>query len=100
MATYKTAKQVRGLQLLLGGEAHSGWLPPGAAEPLATPLRQAVVDVRIEYDGGSYLLICDSRNTDDSWDTWHATLEEAEEHAERQLGVRRSDWQSVGPEAR
>src|SRR5437016_3147523 len=62
----RTVREVRNLELHLGGEEHQGWLPPGAAPPLPTSGRIAVVDVRIEEDGHGYLLICESRNTDDS----------------------------------
>ena len=46
-------------------------------EPPNTPARSAIVDIRIENDGHGYLLICEFRNTPDSWDTWHGTLEDA-----------------------
>jgi hypothetical protein len=95
MHTSKIIKQVIGLHWRRGGEEHSGWLPPGAAIPLPTPVRHAIVDVTIEDYGDGYLLICESRNTADSWDTWHPTLEEAEEQAESWLGIRPSDWEPV-----
>ena len=87
-----TVKRVEGLELQLGGSDHRGWLPAGAAEPLATPVRVAIVDVRIDFDGFGYLLICESRNTPDSWDTWHETQLEAEEAARAKLDIQPADW--------
>jgi hypothetical protein len=92
-------KQVRGVRFTVGGEVHSGWLPEGAAEPHQTPERVVTADVRIESDGASYFLICDGgAPPPDSWDTWHATLEEAEATAEEALGIRLEDWMEVGNE--
>ena len=98
MSAPRTVKQVRGLHLRLGGEEHSGWLPSGAAPPPPLPVREAIVDVRIDRladSGSACLLICASRNTLDTWDTWYETVEEAEEAAGRVLGIRRQDWQDV-----
>ena len=33
-------KRVVGLRIRIGGESHSGWLPPNAAQPLPTPTRR------------------------------------------------------------
>jgi hypothetical protein len=91
----KIVKEIVGLQKRFGGEPHIGWLPPNAAQPQPTPIRNAVLDVRIEDDGGSFSLICESRNTPDSWDTWHETLADAEAEAQRSLGIRAWEWASA-----
>src|SRR5262245_60197964 len=78
-------KRIRGLVLQLGGEPHSGWLPPGAATPLPTPVRIVCVDLEISFDGNGYLLICEARDGSFCWDTWHQTLSAAEVQALRDL---------------
>lgn len=91
----RTVKQVRGLRIRLGGAEHSGWLPAGAAPPPPTPVREAVLDVRIEETDGGYLLICHSRNTPDSGDRWHETIEDAEAKARDAFGLEPGDWQDA-----
>ena len=86
-------KQVLGKQIRLGGEEHSGWLPSKAALPRATKVENALVDVRILEIEGGFILEWESRNTDHGSDTWHETIEEAEDQAEHQFGIQASDWQ-------
>lgn len=93
----RTVKQITGIHRQYGGEEHSGWLPPNAAKPRPTPVRSAVLDVRIEDDGSSFLLICESRNTPDSWDTWHESLEDAEEQARASLSIEPWEWEEPPP---
>jgi hypothetical protein len=40
-------KRVLAIPFTFGGEEHSGWLPPGAATPLPTPVQYVVLDVEI-----------------------------------------------------
>jgi hypothetical protein len=89
----RVVKQVLGKQMQFGGKEHSGWLPPNAAHPRPTPVRNAVIDVRIIDDGYGFLLDCESRNTEDSWDNWYERLEDAEEEAESKLGIEAGEWQ-------
>jgi hypothetical protein len=88
-------KRITGIPFQIGGEPHSGWLPPGAAIPLPTPIRNLVVDLEIQgNDTGGYLLICSSSDETYGWDTWHQTLAEAENTAADWFGVKPSQWES------
>ncbi len=48
-------KRITGLPVRFGGIEHSGWLPPGAAEPAVTPMEEVIVDLEIVADGSAYL---------------------------------------------
>jgi hypothetical protein len=85
-------KRITNLRLRLGGEEHRGWLPPGAATPLPTPVQKVVVDLSIEFDGTGYLLICSAQDGSFSWDTWHESLNDAENQARDDYGVQSGDW--------
>src|SRR4051812_45144632 len=87
-------KLVLGLPIRVGGEQHSGWLPAGAAKPLPTPIRDLLIDIRIEYDGAGYLLCYESRDGSVSGDTWHESLAGAELVAAEKLGVQSVQWQT------
>ncbi len=41
-------KHAYGIPHECGGEEHTGWLPPGAATPLPTPIRHLTLDATIE----------------------------------------------------
>jgi hypothetical protein len=85
--------EVHGIRLKVGGEPHSGWLPPSAAVPLPTPVREIVLDLRIEeLERNSFLLIWDGEIASDSSDSWHQSLEDAMTVAEEEFGVRPVDW--------
>jgi hypothetical protein len=84
--------KVAGFAVTIGGEPHSGWLPPGAAMPLPTPIRHVVLDLEIEFDESGYLLCYVSRDGTVSGDTWHQSLEEAKEAATAFFGIERSRW--------
>lgn len=76
----------------LGGEPHTGWLPPNAAIPLPTPIRNVELDLTIEADGDGYLLIFESRDGTVRGDTWHSTVANAHDAAERFFGVPEAAW--------
>ena len=78
----------------IGGEAHTGWLPPGAAKPLPTPTREVVLTFTIEFDGSGYLLIVDSADGSVRGDTWHESVADAQAQAESWYGISRSAWSS------
>ena len=46
----RVLKHVAGLVVQFGGETHSGWLPPGAAVPLPTPIERVVLDIEIHNE--------------------------------------------------
>ena len=85
-------KRVSGLPHRFGGVEHSGWLPPGAAIPRPTPIEDVVLDVHIEDIGAGFLLIWESRDGSKFADTWHQSLEHAEEYAKVELGIERDQW--------
>src|SRR5947208_1656022 len=85
-------KRVRGLPFRFGGAEHSGWLPPGAAKPLPTPIEDVLLDIEIESTPGGFILFWQSRDGSRFADSWHQTLEEAEKAAWVELGIERSQW--------
>jgi hypothetical protein len=78
----------------IGGEPHTGWLPPGAAMPLPTPERDVVLSFVIEFDGPGYLLIVESTDGSVRGDTWHESIADAQAQAESSYGVSPSEWRS------
>ena len=77
----------------MGGEAHDGWLPGGAALPGPVPRREVLLDLEVRADGsGHFVLIYSARNGAMSGDTWHETLEDAFDHAEASFGIARDEW--------
>ena len=86
-------KQIKGHHLTVGGESHAGWLPAGATTPLATPARDVAFNITIEFDGSGYLLCYTSDDGALANDSWHQTLDEAEQAAAEYLGVSGDQWQ-------
>lgn len=78
----------------IGGEQHTGWIPAGDSIPLPTPIRMVSMRFEITDDGGgNYLLLSESEDGSLYGDTWHQTIEEAQEVAETSFGVRRDEWE-------
>ena len=88
-------KQILGHRVTIGADPHSGWLPAGATTPLPTPARVVVLNVTIEFDGSGYLLCYESVDGSLANDSWHQTLEEAEQAAIESFGIRASQWQTI-----
>lgn len=79
-----------------GGERPSGWLPPGAAVPLPTPVRRLTLDLEIATDGHGFLLLWQAReDASTRGDLFFDGLEEARAEAERGFGVRPDAWGRV-----
>jgi hypothetical protein len=88
-------KRVLGWPFQYGGDEHSGWLPPGAAKPLPTPVRNVLLDIAIEGDPASgYLLIYSAHDGSIDNDDWYQTLADAEKAADEVFGVKADNWQS------
>jgi hypothetical protein len=86
-------KRATGILLRLGGEEPSGWLPPGAAKPLATPVRDVLVDIEIHRNGpNDCLLICAAQDGSFCWDNWYESIADAERAAAEEYGVDQSRW--------
>jgi len=85
-------KRISGLQVKIGGEQHTGWLPAGTAEPLPMPVRLLTMDIEIIDEGSGYLLCYAAREERVYGDTWHATLADAEQAAAEEFGVEASQW--------
>ena len=88
----ETIYRVDGVEMTIGGERHTGWLPEGAAEPSPTPVEKSSVDVYIVRDGTGYLLIHECHEAGKhvppySGDSWFATLQGAVQAAQRWFGV-------------
>ena len=88
----KLVKQILDKQFIFGGEEPQGWLPPNAARPLPTPVRRAILDLRIYEVEGGFSFEWVSRNTGDQGDTWHQTLEDALHQASFQFGIEPAEW--------
>jgi len=88
-------KQILGHHVILGGEAHSGWLPQNAAVPKATPTHDVALDITIESDGGGYLLCWVSPDHTLAGDLWYATLTDAEQAATESFGVAIDQWDTI-----
>jgi hypothetical protein len=89
----KVLKRMTGLSRQFGGEEHVGWLPPGAARPLPTPITQHVLDFEITGDGGDGFLLCyESRDGQVCGDNWFQTVAEAERAASEWFGINPSQW--------
>src|SRR5581483_10908226 len=81
-------KKISGYKMRVGGTQHSGWLPEGSAAPLPIPVRDVTFDLEIQFDGSGYLLCCVSQAGDLYCDTWHESLNDAEEQAAEVFGVK------------
>ncbi len=86
-------KHAADLNVHFGGETHSGWLPPGAAMPLPTPIERVVLDVEIHREGTGFVLSWNAREGDRCGDLWFETLSAAEAAATEEFGIARDDWQ-------
>lgn len=85
-------KLIRAFAVQCGGEVHSGWLPHGAAVPEPTPRRTVLLDLTISTDDVGYFLDWRAADGKHHGDTWHASLEDALEHARHWFGASLSDW--------
>jgi hypothetical protein len=96
----KILKRISGHKVRIGGTQHSGWLPKGATRPLPTPVRDVSFNLEIQFDGYGYLLCYVSQEGDLYGDTWHETLDDAEEAAAEDFGVQPDQWQDVNLQGR
>jgi hypothetical protein len=90
-------KRIVGWPYVFGGEEHSGWLPPGAVNPPPTPIRRGLVDLEIDEikegnPSAGYLLIQTAQDGSFCWDTWYASIADAEAAAADVYGVRSDAW--------
>ena len=92
----KVIKRVVGLPFQFGGEEHSGWLPPNAAQPLPTPIENVVLDAEIIFDGTGNLLCWQARHGNRSGDLWFETLARAEAAATEYFGIASEQWLAGG----
>ena len=88
-------KQILGYHVTVDGESHSGWLPEGASTPISTSTRDVALNITIEFDGSGYLLCYASEDGVLANDTWHQSLEDAEQAAVEYFGVRNDQWQRI-----
>lgn len=59
------------------------------------PIRDVSLNLEIQFDGSGYLLCYASQEGDLYGDTWHESLNEAEEVAAEEFGVRDDQWQAI-----
>ena len=90
----RVVRRVQNRIVRFGGEEHSGWLPPGAAQPLPTPTIEVLLNLEIAIaDGSGYFLQYRSTNTGYIGDTWHEDLEGAVEQAKLPFGIEPAEWE-------
>ena len=94
-ANMSLIKQKLGWQVAVGGDQSRGWIPKGATKPLPEPVREVSLDIRIEQDPGGFLLITSSTDKSIFGDTWHETLESAEQAALQEFGISSADWETT-----
>ena len=85
-------KRVVGRPHRFGGEEHTGWLPPGAAKPLPTPIYDVLLDVEIQQITGGYLLIYASQDGKFRADSWYEAMVDAEAAANEWFGISAEQW--------
>ena len=88
-------KQVTRLPFCFGGEEPVGWLPPGSAVPLPTPVENVLLTVEIRHDSSGFFLCWYSSDNAKSGDSWHRTLAEAEDAGYEQFGIEATQWESA-----
>lgn len=96
-------KKVEAWPVTFGGETHRGWLPPEATPPQPTPIESELLDVTISHEAGGYLLIWSARPSPTSselrppkaGDTWHESIDDAEEAAFRYFGITHQNWRDA-----
>ena len=91
----KTKLQVPERDFKIQEQKHEGWLPTSAREPRPIAARFFRATLRIEGDDQGYFLICESKDSALSSDTWYPSLSEAMDHAKRSFGVETSDWKET-----
>src|SRR4026208_1974296 len=90
----RVVRQVLGKEIHLGGEEHLGWLPQNASQPLPTPIEPALLDLRILENVQGFILEFEFRSSSGANDSWHSTIQEAEDEAKLMFGVESSEWKS------
>jgi hypothetical protein len=86
----RTFASIRDRPTWISGWPNSGWRGADAADASAKLLP---FGFDITEDGaGHYLLVCFSTDGAYGADTWHETLIDAHESAERQFGIRSEEW--------
>jgi hypothetical protein len=89
-------KHALGIPYRCGGEAHSGWFPPGASIPLPTPIRLLTLDVTIETEGPGYLLVFAAREDPNfGSDNWFDTMDDAVAAALKCFGILPDQWRDA-----
>jgi hypothetical protein len=88
-------KRASGVPYESGGLEHSGWLPPGAAIPLPTPVLRLTLDLTIEgEEREGYRLIFTAREAPGFGnDYWFKHLADAEAAAGQWFGIKPCEWQ-------
>lgn len=89
---YRVLKRVINCPLQFGGVEHTGWLPPGAATPLPTPIENVSLDIEVGTDGHGYFLAWTSADSRYCNDNWYETLAGAEEAAIDLFCIEADDW--------
>jgi hypothetical protein len=92
-------KRVTGWPHAYGGDECSGWLPPGAVQPLPTPIRHVLVDLKIEAmdeddPSAGFLLRQSAQDGSFCWDSWHDSVASAEAAAAEQYKTPSTAWSS------
>ncbi len=92
-------RHIRARNVTFGGEPHSGWLPPGAAEPRPTPVEHVTLELTIVQAEPSGFFLEWSGGPGYIGDTWHEALEDAIHQAEFWFGILPEEWHEGAPAA-
>jgi hypothetical protein len=88
-------RELRGIDVVFGGEEHRGWLPKGAAKPPPTPTSVVRLDFEIRESGGGYVFVWQGPDSQHCGDTWHPSLVAALEQAKLWFGIECDQWKTV-----
>jgi hypothetical protein len=88
-------ERISALPVRFGGVEHSGWLPPGAAKPLPTPIEDVLLDLDIVEEDDGFLLCWSSGDGRHKGDRWFERIEDARREAAEAFGAEQSLWQNV-----
>ena len=88
-------RHARQVVRVVGGDAHHGWLPLGAAAPLPTPELTVAFDVQVRTEDTSWFLEWTCSRPEFSGDLCCRDLGDALDAALDQFGIEADEWDVV-----
>lgn len=83
---------IKGFRIRTDELNHSGWLPSNASEPVPFPAKEVLLDLQITASDSGYSLTFTSSDGSIEGDTWHHSIEEAQEQAQFQFAISPAEW--------